>query len=183
MARLPVPQRDGLPPEGQQAWDAIAASRGNVVGPFLVLVHLPEVAERVAALGETLRFRGTLPDADRELAILTAGREGEALFEWAAHEPMARRAGVREEAIATVRDRLPVAGLTPREALIVEVVRGLVRDHRLRDELYARAEAEFGRQTLIELVTLAGYYTMIGFVLNAFEVDLPAGATPAFGRG
>ena len=46
--------------------------------------------------------------------------------------------------------------------------------------VYARAEAELGRQALVEVVVLAGYYGLIGFVLNAFEADLPAGATSPF---
>lgn len=182
MTRVPEPKREDLSPEGQRAYDAITASRGRVVGPFQVLLHHPAVAERVAALGEELRFRGTLPGADRELAILTAGREVEALFEWAAHEPIALREGTRPEAIAVVKERRPTNGLTPREVVIIEVVRALFRDHRLTDDLYARAEAMLGRQPLVELVALAGYYGMIGFVLNAFEVDLPAGAVPAFQR-
>ena len=32
------------------------------------------------------------------------------------------------------------------------------------------------------MIVLAGDYGMIGFVLNAFEVDLPEGAKPAFNR-
>jgi hypothetical protein len=39
-----------------------------------------------------------------------------------------------------------------------------------------------GRKGLVEMIVLAGYYGLIGFVLNAFEVDLPEGATPAFKR-
>jgi hypothetical protein len=31
-------------------------------------------------------------------------------------------------------------------------------------------------------VTLAGYYGMIGGILNAFDVDLPPGAAPPFPR-
>ncbi len=151
MTRLPEPTRDALGPEGQKAWDAIAGSRGRVAGPFLMLLHHPPLAERVAAVGEVLRFQGLLSGADRELAILTASRENEALFEWAAHEPLALREGVRPEVVAIVRDRKPADGLTPREALIVETVRALFREHRLSDDLYARAEAALGRQALVEL--------------------------------
>jgi 4-carboxymuconolactone decarboxylase len=182
MTRLPEPAREDLSPEGQQAYDAITATRGRIVGPFLALLHHPALAEKVAAVGEQLRFRSTLSGAERELAILTAGREVEALFEWAAHEPIAVREGARPEAIAVVRDRRPTEGLASRERLIVDTVRALFRERRLADDLYARAEAELGRQRLVELVVLAGYYGMIGFVLNAFEVDLPAGVTPAFAR-
>src|SRR5215210_8031884 len=182
MARLPSLTREQLDPEAQAVWDRAAASRGSVRGPTAFLMHHPAVADRVSELGAQLRFRGVLPDADRELVILTAGREVEATYEWAAHEPLGREAGVRHEAIEVLRDQRSTAGLQPREALIIDTVRALYRDHRIPDELYTRVEAELGRQGLVELVALAGYYGLIGFVLNAFEADLPEGVTPAFPR-
>ena len=54
--------------------------------------------------------------------------------------------------------------------------RGLTADE------FARAETELGRQGLIEVVTLAGYYGMIAAILNAYDVDLPPGPAPVFGR-
>jgi 4-carboxymuconolactone decarboxylase len=181
MTRIPEPLRDGLDPAARALYDRIAATRGGTRGPFVVLLHHPALCERVAALGELLRFSSGLPGADRELAILAAGRESEAPYEWAAHEPLARREGTRPEAIAVVRDGAPTHELRPREAVIVDTVRAVYRRHRLTKDEFARAEAEFGRQGLIELVTLAGYYGMVAAVLNAFEVDLPPGTTPAFG--
>jgi hypothetical protein len=41
MARLPDITRDQLQPEDQQFYDAIAASRGSVRGPYGVLLHSP----------------------------------------------------------------------------------------------------------------------------------------------
>lgn len=182
MARLPHIKRDELNPAGQAAYDKIVSSRGEVRGPFAALLHHPELADRVAAVGEQLRFHSVLSGADRELAILAAGREVEATYEWAAHEPIGRREGTRPEAIEVVRDQRPTASLMPRERVIIDTVRALYQEHRLADDLYARGEAEFGRQGMVELVVLAGYYGTIGFVLNAFDVALPAGATPAFPR-
>ena len=95
---------------------------------------------------------------------------------------VALREGTRTEAIAVVRDDRATQGLTPREALLVDTVRALYRARRLTAEQFARAEAELGRKGLIEVVTLAGYYGMVAAVLNAFEVDLPPGTAPAFGR-
>lgn len=182
MTRVPEPRREELDPEARSVYDRIAATRGATRGPYGVLLHHPALAERVAALGEQLRFRSTLPGADRELAILAAGREAEAPYEWAAHEPIARREGTRPEAIAVLRDGGPTDGLLPREAVIVDTVRALYRRRGLTAAEFARAEAELGRRGLVELVTLAGYYGMIGGILNAFEVALPPGAGPAFGR-
>ncbi len=66
--------------------------------------------------------------------------------------------------------------------MIIDTVRALYRDHRIPDDLYASVEAELGRKALVELVVLAGYYGLIGFVLNAFEADLPEGVMPGFAR-
>jgi 4-carboxymuconolactone decarboxylase len=183
MTRVPEPTRDQLDAEGQAVHDRIAQTRGGTRGPYGVLLHHPPLCERVAALGEQLRFRSGLPGADRELAILTVGREVEAAYEWVAHEIIARREGTRPEAIAVVRDGRSTAGLTPREAIIVDTVRALYRARRLTGAEFARAEAELGRRGLVEFVTLAGYYGMIGGILNAFDVDLPPGAAPPFQRG
>jgi 4-carboxymuconolactone decarboxylase len=182
MTRVPEPTRDQLDPDTRAVYDQIAATRGATRGPYGVLLHHPALCERVAALGEQLRFRSGLSGADRELAILTAGREVEAAYEWAAHEPIARREGTRPEAINVVRDGRPTHGLAPREAVIVDTVRALFRTRRLSAAEFARAEAEFGRRGLVELVTLAGYYGMVGAILNAFEVDLPPGAAVEFPR-
>ena len=181
MTRIPEPSRDELEPATRALYDRIAATRGGLRGPYGVLLHHPALCERVAALGEQLRFRSVLSGADRELAILAAGREAESPYEWAAHEPIAVREGTRPEAIATVRDGRPAQGLHAREALIVDTVRAICRAHRLTADEFARAETELGRQGLIELVTLAGYYGMIAAVLNAYDVDLPAGTSPVFG--
>jgi 4-carboxymuconolactone decarboxylase len=181
MTRVPEPSRDQLEPATRALYDRIAATRGGLRGPYGVLLHHPALCERVAALGEQLRFHSVLSGADRELAILAAGREAESPYEWAAHEPIAVREGTRPEAIATVRDGRPTHGLHSREALIVDTVRAICRAHRLTADEFARAETELGRQGLIELVTLAGYYGMIAGVLNAYDVDLPAGTSPAFG--
>ena len=182
MTRVPEPTRDELDPDAQAVYDQIATTRGATRGPYGVLLHHPPLCQRVAALGEQLRFRSGLPGPDRELAILTVGREVEAAYEWYAHEIIARREGTRPEAIAVVWDQRPTAGLAAREALIIDTVRTLYRSRRLTQAEFARAEAEFGRRGLVELVTLAGYYGMIGAILNAFDVDLPPGVAPPFPR-
>jgi 4-carboxymuconolactone decarboxylase len=179
MARLPNPTREELAPESQEIWDRVWKTRGAVGGPQSVLMRVPALGVRVADVGDYIRFQGQLAPQDRELAMLATGREVEARYEWQAHEPIARKEGVRSEAIEAVRSKGPVDGLQPRERLIIEVVRSLYREHRLSEELFRRAAAELGNERLVELVALAGHYGLLGFILNGFEVDLPetAGAT------
>jgi 4-carboxymuconolactone decarboxylase len=182
MARLPDVTRDELDPEGQALWDSLINSRGYIGGPTACIMHHPALAAKSTPLGSQLRYNGVLAGADRELTILTAGREVEAVYEWHAHEPIAREVGVSAEAIEALRNQQPTDGLPEREAIIIDTVRSLYRQHKIPNELYARADANLGRKGLVEMIVLAGYYGLVGFVLNGFEVDLPSGATPAFGR-
>jgi 4-carboxymuconolactone decarboxylase len=180
MPRLPAPNRDELAPEHQALWDRIGAARsGTVSGPFSVLIRVPALAEAVDGVSGYFRDAVALPKADLELGALAAVRETGARFAWNRHEAAGRRVGTRPEAIEVVRAQGPLDGITPREQLIVEIVRSLLRTRTLSDELFARGQAELGTQQLIELVALAGHYTTISYVLNAFDVP-PPDDTPTF---
>lgn len=181
MARLPNPTRENLSTADQEIWDRVWKTRGGAVGgPQSVLMHVPALGSRIAESGDYLRFHGQLAPADRELAMLATGREVEARYEWQAHEPLALKEGVRPEAVEVVRSKAAVDGLLPREQLIIEVVRSLYRTHGLPDQLFQRASEQLGTQQLVELVALAGHYGLLGFILNGFQVDLPATAGPTF---
>jgi 4-carboxymuconolactone decarboxylase len=181
MVRLPPPDRDALEPDGQAVWDRIAAVRSGVRGPFGVLMHVPQLADRVRALEDYFRFDGELPGADRELVILVTAREMEARYAWARHEHRAREEGTSPEAVAAVRANGSLDKLGKRDRLLVEITRAVLRTRRLTDARYAEALAELGTRQLIELVALAGHYSLIGMTVGAFEVaqpdDLPASYT------
>ena len=176
MSRLPTISRDQLAADDQAVWDRIAAVRTGVRGPFGALMHVPALADRVAALEDYFRFNAALPAADRELVIMATAREMGARYPWARHEARGREVGTRTEAIEAVRRNGALEQLTARERLLVEIVRALLRTRALPDALYARALAELGRQQLIETVALAGHYSLIGLTVNAFDVAPPENA-------
>ncbi len=176
-ARIPtITTRNGLAAEQQRVFDLIAQSRGHVGGPFTVLLHRPTLAERTAHLGAHVRYESSLAPADRELAILAVARAMDCAFEWAAHAPEARRAGVRPAAIAAVRDRTAPAGLTPEEAALVGYIAQLLGRHRVDEATYRAVEARLGQAGTVELTATAGYYAMLACTLNAFEVTPEPGA-------
>ncbi len=177
MARIPtITQKSELPAEHHAAFDLITQSRGQVAGPFSVLLHSPEAARRVAHLGAYFRFESALSGEHRELAILATARAMDCAYEWAAHVPLARKAGVRGEAIAAIRDRRAPDGLTEAEADVVGFVTALLHAHRVEEPAFAAMRERFGTQALVELTATAGYYSMIACVLNAFALQPAAGA-------
>jgi 4-carboxymuconolactone decarboxylase len=173
MSRLPVINRETLKPDDQAVWDRIAAVRTGVRGPFGVLMHVPALADRVAALEDYFRFNASLPAVDREIVIMATAREMGARYPWARHEARGREVGTRAEAIEAVRANGNLEQLTARERLLVEIARALLRTRALPEELYSRAVAELGRQQLIETVGLIGHYSLIGLTVNAFDVAPP----------
>jgi 4-carboxymuconolactone decarboxylase len=178
MQRVPNVEREQLGPEGQAAYDRIAATRGSVRGPFGVLLHHPQLGERVADVGEIIRYHGVLPGAVRELAICTTARESGAAVEWAGHAPLALKEGATAEAVEVVRQHGSTTGLAQQEALVVEAVRTLFSEHALTDSQYDKLVAAYGVEGVIELTVLAGYYGLLGFVLNTLRVPAPNGVEP-----
>ena len=117
-----------------------------------------------------------MPDADREIIILTAAREVSAHYAWTRHEIRAHNVGIRPEVIEAIRARAAVDQFSGREKLLVEFTRTLMRDHELPDELFARMESEFGSAKFIEAVGLLGHYITIGTVIRMFDVRPPQGS-------
>ena len=170
MARIPVVTRDALSPHQQAIFDMILHSRGRVGEAFGVFLNSPEVARNIAQLGHYLRFESTLPPMLRELAILTISGEMDCPQEWHAHESIARQEGVRAEALAIVRHRQSLSGLTEEEALIVRYGQELVRQHGVSADTFQAVLLRFGAQGITELTATVGYFAMVGLLRNALEV-------------
>ena len=158
----------------------VSGKRGRFGGPFQLLIRAPGVCEHAAPLGEHLRWGTTLPDRLSELAICATARFWRAQYEWYAHAPLAEKAGVPKAAIEAIR-----TGGTPEfaakdEALVYRICSEIFRTQRLSDASFAEATAAFGEQGLVEIISIIGYYTLIGNTLNVFQVTLPEGETPPF---
>ena len=105
MARVPYLDRSDLPEDRRHAFDQIAGSRGGVGNVSRAMLNSPEATEVVAAVGEYARYRST-PDPVVLVAVLSTAREHGNEYEWAHHEPLARKAGVSDAAIEAIRIRL-----------------------------------------------------------------------------
>ena len=189
MTRLPLQTREALDDDGRQVWDSITATRGSIVtndgallGPFNAWVTAPGIGGRVAELGAALRFESSIERRLLEVAIITVGARWQAEFEWWAHSRMALRHGVSQDAVdAIARGASPA--LADDERVVYAVARQLVDNGRVDRTTYDAAHSLLGDRGIVELVTLCGYYTLVSFTLNAFDVGLPPGEEPAWPTG
>ena len=176
MSKLPNATREGLSAEQQKIWDHVFEGRTGGGGPYSMLMHSPEMAQHFAATEDYFRNHSLLPDADREIIILTAAREVSAHYAWTRHEIRAHRVGIHAEVIEALRARATLDKFTGRERLLVEFTRTLMHDHELSADLFARMEREFGQAKFVEAVGLLGHYITIGTVIRTFDVRPPEGS-------
>ena len=115
-----------------------------------------------------------------ELAILVTGRACRSPFEWYAHRLEAERVGIEAPVIEAILAEIAPAGLSADDAIIVRVASELNRFNSIADATYADALSRLGERRLVELTALVGYYTMVAMTLNAHEIPLPEGVSPAF---
>lgn len=178
MARLtPITRKDQLAPAHHQVFDAIAASRGAVQGPFTMFLYAPELAGRLAHLGAFVRFEGTLDMRVRVLAAMTVAREFDAVYVWGAQSGGARRLGVPEATIAAIRGKAEdLSALPSEDAEIVQFTRALLRRHRVPAASFKSLQARFGNEGVIELTGAIGYYAMLAMTVNACDLEAAPGA-------
>ncbi len=179
MSRLPVLQIEDLTTEQKRIYDEIARVRHGVVrGPFPIWLRIPELADRANQLGNALRVNGKLEKRLFELMVLIVARHWSAQYEWFAHAKNAPAAGLSPEIVDAIQNRRRPEYLREDEQLIYDLVTELVDTRTLSQPSYDRALAALGLDLLIELITAAGFYTMIAMVLNAFDAPVPAGERP-----
>ncbi len=183
MSRLSPLRKDQLDESGAALWDAITETRGAAVldaagglaGPFNAWVHAVDVGSAMSRLGGVLRFGTSIDRRLVELAIITVGARWQSEFEWYAHARMAREFGVADDVVDAIgAGHVPPLVLDDERA-VYSIAHQLVRDGRVDPDRYAAGVAVLGERGMVELVTLCGYYTLISFTLNAFEVGLPDG--------
>lgn len=179
MSRISPIDPERLDAEQRAVYDAIASGpRKGVRGPLAVWLHRPQLADRAQALGRYCRYDSKLPPRLSELAILLMGRHWLAEYEWAAHKPFALEAGLSLAVIDAIRDGREPDFAQRDEALVYAFIRQLHARHAIDDALYADLEREIGQDALVDLVGVAGYYTLISMTIKVFEVPPPAGAIP-----
>ena len=185
MSRLTRRSTADMTDAQRELFERMAEGRSNVVdghigGPFDAWLLSPATGQRLFQLGGALRHKPCIDRRHIELAILVTGQVWQAQYEWYAHEPMARAAGLPENVIQAVKAGEVPTFNDPGDEAAYHFSVTLHRDHRVDDATYRRTADIFGEDGVQELINACGMYTLVSMTLNTFEVDLPEGATPPF---
>ncbi len=175
-------QRGDLPEGERRFYDAVTTIRGRPIsGPFITLMNSsPDLTSRYAHLGHYFHARGQADESIlsvrvRTLIALILSRTLDCVYEWSGWVHWALEAGLPQETVDAIRERRTPPHPTPEDSLVMDFCAQLMTgSHRVNDATYKAALDHFGTQGVVELVTTLGYFAMIAYPLNAFEIRLSA---------
>lgn len=159
--------------------DILKVSSAALGGPYNALLRSPEMARRAFDFLDYLRFRTSVNKRLNEFAILIQARISNAQFEWWAHEPIARKAGLSDAVMRDLQQCRRPTAMQADERLVYDYCVQLSLNHRVPDALWQEAVTAMGEQAVVDLTVLSGTYVMVSMLLNATQVGIPgAGAEP-----
>jgi len=176
MSRLdPITTKSGLATEHQPAADAVLKVFGHIRGPFSMLLHSPKLAEQILPLVTFVREGSVIEPNLRFAGILTAARERDAPYVWAAQVEQAHKNGIRRELIDLIRAKADPATLPQDEREVVNYVRQLMRTNRVEPATFEALRKKHDAQWLVELTAIVNFFAFVAGICNAFEVAPPEG--------
>jgi alkylhydroperoxidase family enzyme len=126
-------------------------------------------------VSEHIRQDSTLSMRIRELLIVRIGVLCRSEYEWAAHAPALRRAGMTDTDMQRVVAESPVGG-DPVELLLLRATDELHRDGVVSDATWRALAASFDSKQMLDILTTIGGYRMVSMALNSFGVQLEPNA-------
>ena len=172
--RMPPIPKDQWTEAQRKAAAEFGRMRGqDVFGPFALMLRSPEVMLRAAAMGDYMRYRTSLPAPLNEMIILLVARHWSQQFEWYVHRPMAMKAGLSEMVVnAIAKGRRPET-MSADETIVYDFSTELLRLQNVSDDTYARARDRFGEPGIIDMVGVAGYYSLLSMMMNTARTTVP----------
>jgi 4-carboxymuconolactone decarboxylase len=162
-----------LPPVGRALFAEMASKRKargeGFGGPYIALLNHPELARRIEELGFFLKFEGVLPRPVYQFIVLSVARATGAEFEWRDHVEHALAAGLARDVIDRIANGQTDALAHP-YSLVHAILTETTAWKEIPDELQARAVAEWGREGLVEIVVVSGFYQMFAAINQGFKI-------------
>jgi 4-carboxymuconolactone decarboxylase len=155
-----------------------AARKVALSGPFQVMMYSPEVMSRARAMGDYLRYHSAIGNTLSELVILITARAWSQGYEWAAHQPIALKAGISKDIVDAIAEGRRPTAMNADEEIVYDFTMELQNNRSVSDATFAKAEKRFGRKGVVDMAGIGGYYTLLAMQLNMARQPVPADAPP-----
>ena len=144
--------------------------RRSVVGPIKVWLNNPKFAQLAQKVGKYARYESSLPPILSELVIIITGRCWSSKFEWEQHAPLAIKNGIKREYVEKIANAERPIFDDKKQQVVYDFVAEVNINKKVSDETYKSAYNLLGKNTIIDIVAICGYYHLISMTLNVFEI-------------
>jgi 4-carboxymuconolactone decarboxylase len=168
--RIPLSDLSNLSPEDRDMAEKNRIA-GTIPNIFRTLVQHPKLARSWLRFAGYILSRQTLPERDREIAILRIGCLNQAPYEWEQHVIIGKRTGLTDEDIDRIT-KGPKAGWDRHDAAILQAADDLFEKSVVSDETWKTLAERYNTQQMMDLVFTIGQYNLVSWALNSFGVPL-----------
>jgi 4-carboxymuconolactone decarboxylase len=181
MARMPELKPEDFDAATRALGERIAKNRGgSIQGPWAHMLRNPGLAERAANYSDYFREGISVPRKLALLAVIMTARHWNAGYVWNAQSPQAKNAGISEAAIEAIRARKTPGFSDPAEKAVYDLFSDLYARQRVSDAAYAAAEKVLGQTGVVEILNVAGFYSIVASVVLTTGVGPRPGASDPF---
>ena len=175
------PRRPRLAPLTPEEMDdeARTLAPAGSLNIFTTLARHPKLLKRWLVFANHVLGKSTLPERERELAILRVGWRCGAEYEFGQHTLIGRRAGVTDEELAWLVGDLEDGGWDDDDRTLLVAVDELHDDQCITQQTWDALAQRWSEQQLMDLVFAVGQYTLVSMALNTLGVPLDDGV-PGF---
>jgi 4-carboxymuconolactone decarboxylase len=176
--RYPALTPDQLSPE-QKAYveNLQKPPRNNTTAlknpPFRVYMRSPELAPKLEAISDYVRWGTGLEPRLTELAIMITARQWSSQWIWRGHYRAAVRGGLDPSVGADIAAGRRPEKMKADETILYNYATEMYRDKAVADATYAAAVKQFGEKGLIDLVATMGYYDTVAMTLITAKAVAP----------
>jgi AhpD family alkylhydroperoxidase len=175
MARLEYVE-PGASPAVDEVFAEVTRMGRPVLHLYRALANQPPALAAFLGMSRYIRDASSLEPGTRELVILATAHELGQAYEVAHHTEGAARAGVAPEKVAAVTAGGSLDALSEAERCAVEFARQVAVSRTCDDATFARVQANFTKEQIVDLVVTCGWYHLCAVVLGSLEVELEPGA-------
>jgi 4-carboxymuconolactone decarboxylase len=141
--------------------------------PFKVYMRSPELADKLEAVSDYVRWGTGLAPRLTELAIMITARQWTSQWIWRGHYRAAVRGGLDPSVGADMAAGKRPDKMKEDETILYNYAMEMYHDKSVSDATYAAAAKQFGEKGLIDLVATMGYYDTVAMTLITAKAVAP----------
>ena len=142
------------------------------LGLHRTIAHNPVTLSRWMVFAEHILRGNSLPERDREIAILRVAWNTRSRYEWGMHGRLARRIGMTGADLDAIVDGPDTERLPEHERALIRAVDEIQTGWKISDPTWKILAARYTPGQLIDLIFVTGQFMLVAVTLNSLNIPM-----------